>query len=321
MSRRFVRELSDGENVDQVFIVAQKQLRSNRANNLYLQMRLSDKTGSITAMLWNAQEEIANRFNNGDFVKVQGKAQFYNGAMQIIVQKIFPADANSVDPADFVTLDTAQIETMVGQLSETLRQIKNFHLRNLAECFLIDEEFMNAFKKAPAGIKNHHAFQGGLLQHSLALIELAQFASPRYPGLDEDIMVMGSFLHDIGKIHELTYERDLSYSDEGQLLGHMTIGVEILSQKIAEAEKLSGEKFPREFAVALKHIILSHHGRYEFGSSKLPMTLEAIAIHHLDSLDSKLNSAIQIIEEDVNKDSPWTTFQPSIDRKLFKPKT
>ena len=132
-------------------------------------------------------------------------------------------------------------------------------------------------------------------------------------------MVMGAFVHDIGKIRELNFDRDLNYSDEGQLLGHLTIGVELLSEKIIEAQKLSDEEFPQEFAVALKHIILSHHGQYEFGSPRLPMTLEAMAIHYLDTMDSKLNSALQIIEEDVNRDSRWTTFQPSLDRKLFKP--
>jgi len=319
MSRRFVNEISDGEAIDQIFVATQKQLRPNRQGNIYLQLRLMDRTGTINAMLWNANEKIYEQFENGDFIHVLGKAQFYNGAMQIIVQKISPGHESQVDPADFETLSRANVESMVAQLNESLRAIKNYHLRNLAECFLIDETFMAKFSQAPAGIKNHHAFQGGLLQHTISIIDTAKFVSPRYEGLDPDIMVMGAFLHDVGKIDELTYDRDLSYSDVGQLLGHLTLGVEILAEKIAEAEKLSGDPFPIELSVALKHIILSHHGSYEFGSPKLPMTLEAIAIHYIDTLDSKLNSVIQMIGEDVNKDSSWTTYFPAIDRKILKP--
>jgi 3'-5' exoribonuclease len=320
MSRRFVTELTDGQSVNQIFLASQKQLRPNRAGNLYIQLRLCDRSGSITGMLWNANEKQFEGFVNGDFVKIEGKAQFYNGSMQIILQKISKADANDVDPADFENLSGADIDSLAGRLSEILRQMKNFHLRNLAECFLIDEEFMAQFKRAPAGIKHHHAYHGGLLEHTLAMVELAQFTAPRYTGVDEDIMMIGAFLHDVGKTRELIYERDLSYSDEGQLLGHLTIGCQILDDKIKESEKLSGEPFPDELAVVLKHIILSHHGQHEYGSPKLPMTLEAIALHYLDTLDSKLNSAIQIIEEDVNKDSHWTTYQPAIDRKLMKPR-
>ncbi len=319
MSRRFANELSDGESIDQVFIASQKQLRPNRQGNLYIQVRLSDRSGSITGMLWNANEKLNELFDNGDFVNVKGKAQFYNNAMQIIIQRIDRVEPESVDTGDFETLGRTDIESMLTQLGEHLRAIKNYHLRNLAECFLIDEEFMDQFQRAPAGIKNHHAYNGGLLQHTLSIIEMAQFVAPRYEKMDGDILVMGAFVHDIGKIQELSYERDLAYSDSGQLLGHLQLGNDILAKKIIEAEKLSGEPFPENLAVALKHIILSHHGRYEFGSPKLPMTIEAMAIHYIDTLDSQVNSALQIIAEDINSDSAWTTYQPTMDRKIFKP--
>ena len=317
--RKFINELTDGEPIDEVFVAAQKQLRTNRQGNPYLQLRLMDRTGSVTGMLWNANEKLFDQFDNGDYVHAQGKAQFYNGAMQIILQKVVAASDKDVDPGDFETLTRADTEALVGRAGEMLRALKNFHLRNLAECFLIDDDLMGKIAAAPAGIKHHHAFRGGLLQHTVAMMELAEFVAPRYPGIDPDLLIMGAFTHDLGKVDELSYARDLDYTDEGQLLGHLVQGVRLLDEKVAEAEKLSGEKIPAELVAGLKHIVLSHHGTHEFGSPKLPMTLEAIAVHHIDSLDSKLNAAIQIIDEDPNKDSCWTTYQPSIGRKLLKP--
>ncbi len=318
MSRTFVNQLADGEGVDEIFLASEKQLRPNRAGNLYLQVRLSDKTGSLTAMLWNANQRLFDSFDNGDFVRVQGTSQLYNGGMQIIAKEISAADVKAVDETDFVTLSQANVESLSRQLAELLRGQRNVHLRNLAECFLADETFMAKFKKAPAGIKNHHAYHGGLIEHVVSVLELAQFVAGRYTRLDEDLLLMGAFLHDCGKIDELSYERDLGYEDAGQLIGHMAMGVEILQQKIAEAEKLSGEPFPPELAMQLKHMILSHHGEHEFGSPVLPMTLEAIALHFIDNLDAKMHSIVQIIDEDPNSASPWTTYQPNLSRKIYK---
>ncbi|HPM84182.1 MAG TPA: HD domain-containing protein, partial [Candidatus Anammoximicrobium sp.] len=178
--------------------------------------------------------------------------------------------------------------------------------------------FMARFTAAPAGIKNHHAYRGGLLDHVVSLMEVTAAVAPHYPEIDPDLLLMGAFLHDIGKIKELTYERDLAYSDEGQLIGHLVIGVSLLEDKIREAEKLSGEPFPEELRLRLQHMILSHHGEYEFGSPKLPMTLEAIALHFLDNLDSKMHSISGMMREDANDDSPWTPYQASLGRKLYK---
>ena len=317
--RRFVNELTDGEAVQEVFVAAQKQLRTNRQGNPYIQLRLMDRTGSVTAMLWNANESQFEQFQNGDYVLAQGKAQFYNGSMQVILQKLGPARETEIDPADFETLSRADTEQMLGKLGQTLRALRNFHLRNLAECFLIDGEFMEKLAAAPAGIKNHHAFRGGLLQHTLAMMDLAEFVGERYPDLDPDLLVFGAFVHDLGKIEELSYDRDLDYTDAGQLLGHTVQGVAMVERKIREAEKLGGESFPQGLELGIKHIILSHHGSLEFGSVKVPMTLEAIAIHYIDSLDSKINSAIQIIDEDPNKEAAWTSYQPAMGRKLLKP--
>ena len=318
MSRRFINQFGDREPVDEVFLAAEKQLRTNRQGNLYMQTRLSDRSGSVTAMMWNAGEKVYRSFENGDYLRVQGTAQYYNGVLQMILNQIEMVDARDVDESDFVTLGTMDIDQLAERLREMLRAMSNYPLRNLAECFLMDEEFMDGLTSAPAGVKNHHAYRGGLLEHVLSLMELTAVVAPRYPEIDRDLLLTGAFLHDAGKIRELTYERDLGYSDEGQLIGHLVIAVGMLDQKVRETEELSGEAFPEELRLRLKHMIVSHHGEYEFGSPKLPMTLEAIALHYLDNLDAKMHSIGQLIRDDANTDSQWTPYQANLGRKLFK---
>ena len=318
MTRRFVNELADGENLDQVFLASEKQLRTNRNGNLYLQLRVSDRTGSLTAMLWNAHQKHFDGFENGDYVTIKGTAQVYNGAMQVLARDVKKSDSKSVEEDDFITLSTQKLEGMVSRVAEILRSSSSEPLRNLAECFLVDEDFMGMLKRAPAGVKNHHAYHGGLLEHMLSLMEVALLVAPQYPNLNQDLLLFGAFLHDLGKIRELTYSPDLGYSDQGQLLGHMVQGVVILDEKIAETEKQTGAAFPGDVADQLRHLIVSHHGTLEFGSPKVPMTLEAVALHYLDSLDAKLHSFQQLIEDDVNPNSTWTVYHPSIGRKIFK---
>ncbi len=318
MDRRYVNELSDGETIDQVFLASEKQLRPNRQGNLYLQVRLSDKTGSITAMMWNATQNQYDVFENGDFIQVKGTSQLYNGGMQVLAKTIAKTDGSKIDESEFTTLSNTLLETMTGRVAELLRSMRNVHLQNLAECFLVDEDFMRKFRSAPAGVKNHHAYRGGLLEHTLSLMEVAAVVGPLYEGLDSDLLLMGAFLHDMGKTVELTYEPDLGYSDSGQLLGHLIQGVDMLNKTIQSVTDQSGEEFPEELANRLKHMVVSHHGQYEFGSPKLPMTLEAIALHHLDNLDAKMHCAKQMIDEDVNTDSQWTVYNPAIGRKIYK---
>ncbi len=318
MTRRFISQLGEHESVDQVFQVTDKQLRTNRNGNLYLQVRLTDRSGTVTAMLWNANDQVYASFDNGEYVRVQATTQFYNGALQMIAQRIERVDSSTVDEADFQTLGSGEVDQLATQLAEMLRGVKNFHLRSLAEWFLMDEHFMGKFTRAPAGVKNHHAYHGGLLEHVVSLMELAAAIAPLYPQLDADQLLLGAFLHDIGKVDELTYDRELGYSDEGQLVGHLVMAVEILDGKIQEAQALTGEPFPGPLQTILKHIILSHHGEYEFGSPKLPMTPEAIAIHYLDNLDAKLQLFDALIQGDANTDSHWTPYYPNLGRKLYK---
>lgn len=318
VERRFVNQLQDGEVVDQIFRASEKQLRTNRNGNLYLQLRLSDRTGSLTAMLWNAQQKQFDSFANGDFLRVKGTAQLYNGGMQILCKEIQRGDDRAVELADFETLSLVDIEKMMARISDLLRSMGNAHLRNLADSFWSNARFLEGLRQAPAGVKNHHAFQGGLLQHVLSLMELVDRVAFLYPMIDRDLLLMGAFLHDIGKMDELTYQPDLGYSDEGQLLGHLVLGIRVLDQMIVETERRTGESFPPDLALHLRHLILSHHGEYDFGSPKLPMTVEAIALHLLDNLDSKIYSFQQLIDDDANKSSQWTPYQAALNRKIYK---
>lgn len=318
MPRRFVNQLGGQEALDQVFLAAQKQLRPNRNGNLYLQVELSDRTGSVSARMWNASEADYRSFDDGDFVRVEGSTQVFQGAVQVIANQIMRVTSEEVDPADFMPLSPAQIDELVGQFTAKMRSLRNPHLRNLAECFLLDEELFRKFTRAPAGVKNHHAYLGGLLEHVVSLMTVADLVAPCYPALDRDLLIVGAFLHDLGKVDELTYERGFAYSDEGQLVGHVVMGVSLLEQKIREAEKLSGEPIPPELVLRLKHLIVSHHGEYEFGSPKLPMTLEAVALHLLDNLDAKLHALKQLLRDDPNKDSAWTTYHAAMSRKFYK---
>ncbi len=204
------------------------------------------------------------------------------------------------------------------RLGEMLRGMSDPALQTLAECFLMDEALMAKLTMAPAGTKNHHAYHGGLLEHVVNLMEVVLAVGPCYPQVNRDLLLMGAFLHDLGKTEELSYDRGLSYTDEGQLIGHLIMAVAMLDKKLAEAEKLSGESIPAETVLRLKHMIVSHHGEYAFGSPKLPMTVEAMALCCLDNLDAKLNTFSHLMQEDPNVDSPWTTYQANLDRKLFK---
>jgi 3'-5' exoribonuclease len=318
MPRRYVNQFGHQEAVDQIFLASQKQLRPNRNGNLYLQVELSDRSGTISGRMWNAGDADYRGFDDGDFVRVEGTAQLYQGAMQLIVTQICKAHNDEIEYGDFMPVGPAELDRLAVRLGELLRGLGNPHLRTLAECFLMDEEFMGKFTRAPAGVKNHHAYVGGLLEHVVNLMEVVTRVAVCYPAIDPDLLLMGAFVHDMGKIDELSYDRGFAYTDEGQLIGHVVMAISLLEAKVREAEKLSGEAIPNELVLRLKHMIVSHHGQYEFGSPKLPMTLEAVALHHLDNLDAKVHSFEQQMREDPNVESPWTTYIANLGRKLYK---
>lgn len=318
MGRKFVQQLADGDSVEEVFLVVDKQLRANRNGNLYLQLEIRDRTSTISARQWNAGEQVFRSFEVGDFVLVKGKVQNFQGALQMILSHVERIDGQRVDLSEFLPHTEQDISKLLEKLRSILLKLGNPHLRALAECFLMDDEFVQGFCRAPAGVRNHHAYLGGLLEHVVTLLEAAERLLPVYPELDRDLLLAGIFLHDIGKVRELSYGRTFAYSDEGQLVGHIVIGVEMLNDKVARVPDLTGEPFPKELLLRLKHMILSHHGTYEFGSPRLPMTPEAIALHHLDNFDAKVHAFTRDIREDPNQRSAWTPFNQSLQRRLFK---
>lgn len=318
MARQFVGELKDADVVEETFLLADKQLRANRNANLYLLATLRDRSGSVNALMWNVREDQCQSFEAGNYVKIKGKAQLYQGTLQVILTNIQKADPIGLNVEDFELKPRQDIEKLVTRMREILLSIEDSSIQALMECFLIDEPLIAQMQQTGAGVKAHHAYPGGLVEHVVNILETAVRIRDLYPEVNFDLLLAGIFLHDIGKVREMDFGTTFSYTDEGQLLGHMAIGVEMLTEKISQVARLTGEEFPRELELRLKHMILSHHGSYEHGSSRLPMTPEAIALHHLDNLDAKVHEFARTIEDDPNGDSPWTPFVPRLDRKIFK---
>lgn len=318
MPRSDVNTLADGSAVDEVFLLADKQLRVNRVGDQYLLAQLRDRTGQVSGLLWNVRDGEMARFSAGDYVRVRGKVQVFQGNLQIILTGIEPVPKDQVDPAQFIPASTQDTQRLLARLTEILLTITDPYLQRLMEEFLADEVVVAGLTRAPAGIKLHHAFHGGLLEHIVNVLETAVRVIDLYPDVDRSLLLSGVFLHDLGKIRELAFDESFAYTDEGQLIGHLVIGIEMLNEKTPAVEEALGATFPQETLLRLKHMILSHHGTYEFGSPKLPMTPEAIALHHLDNLDAKVNEFTSLIASDPNSQSSWTPYSMSMQRKLFK---
>lgn len=318
MSKTFIESLRDGDSFDDVFLAAEKQLRLNKNGNPYVQMELRDRTGSLSARMWNAGDAIFRSFENGDFLRAEGKVQSFQGTLQIVLNHFERVEEKSVDIADFLPTTSFDITQLQEKLRKFLRTLSDPHLRALGELFLVDDALIRAFSACPAGVRLHHAFVGGLLEHTVTMMELAERIIPFYPGTDRDLVLLGLFLHDIGKTRELAYGRAFGYRDEGQLLGHLVQGLEILNEKAAQLPDLMGEPLPRESLVRLKHIIISHHGTLEHGSPKLPMTPEAMIIHLIDNLDTRMHMVLRELKDDRLSATAWTPFNPALGRRIYK---
>ena len=315
---KFIDQLRGNETIKGVYLVTETQLRPNKNGNLYIQFAVADKTGTLGGRFWNVTEEQYHQFDVNDYVEVEGAVQRFQGALQLIVKSIVKVDPESVNPDDYRRFRPINVEQLQARLKEMLKTLENFHLKNLCDCILLDEQLMAKFTRNPAGVKLHHAYPGGLLEHTITMMETVLKIAPLYPMLDRDILLVGAFLHDLGKTEELTSGMEMLYTDTGQMLGHPLLGFEILIAKIAEVNKNYSEPFDPELAMVLKHLLISHHGTYDNGSAKLPMTLEAIALHHIDSLDSKIAEFQKQMFEDPNTDGAWTNYIPLLERKLYK---
>ena len=318
MSRRLITELPPQCQIDQTFLATHKQLRPNRNGQLYIQVELADKSGTITGRLWNASDDDFGGFEDGDYVRVEGHTQLYSGSLQLIIASIERADPRTIDESEFLVLSKHDLVRLEAELNAILATITSAPLKALADEFLADGPLMEAFRRTPAGVKHHHAYAGGLLDHVVNLLRLADRVAPLYPALDRNLLLVGVLVHDIGKTQELESLQGFSYTDVGQLLGHVLLGLEIVDAKIRAIETRTGQRFEPEAAMRVKHMIASHHGQYEFGSPKLPMTLEAMALHHLDHLDAKMAGTIQLLQNEATAEDGWTQYQQSQGRKFFR---
>ena len=297
------------------FLVVSKQAKPKKSGELYLALTLADRTGHLDAKMWDNVADHINCFEQDDFVKVRGLLNKFNGRFQLTVHKVRSMEESEVDFADYLPRTTKDI----GELWQTVRDFvdgfRDPHLQALVRAFMADPEIEHAYKNAPAAKTLHHAFIGGLLDHVVSLFKLCDLACRNYPEtINRDLLLTGAFLHDIGKIHELTFARSFSYTTRGQLLGHMIIELEMLQQKIAQVPG-----FPAEYKTLIDHLIISHHGKYEFGSPKLPMFPEALMLHYLDDLDSKMESMRAHFQREPQAE--WTTYNASLARPLLNSKT
>jgi 3'-5' exoribonuclease len=313
MKSHYVSDLQDGQAVLSLFLVAVKEIRtSQRSGKSWLELALRDRTGSIPAKMWDNFEALAKTFEADDVVQIRGRVKLYNGQKEMTLEQIVPAAVRDYDLADFLAHTKHDVEKLFGDLSAAVAAVKNPWIKRLLESVVTDPAIVPKLKRAPAAMSMHHAFVGGLLEHTVSLIGLGRAVAAHYPELDFDVLLAGIVLHDIGKIDELSYERATNYTTAGRLLGHITIGTLLAREKI---KAIAG--FPETLAILIEHLILSHHGTYEFGSPSLPQTREAIALHFLDDMDSKM-AAMRTTLEGASGNEEWTERNPALHRALLR---
>jgi 3'-5' exoribonuclease len=313
MKLLYVADLKDGQPVETLFLVCDKEIRTSaRANTSWLQLELGDRTGSISAKMWDNFAPLAETFEAGDVVQIRARAKLYNSRLELALEQIIPVAENAYDLNDFLPHTKYDIETLYSGLRSAVASVRNPWLKRLVSNIIDDPAIAPRLKRAPAAMTMHHAFIGGLLEHIVSLIGLSTGITAHYPELDPDLLLAGIVLHDIGKIDELRYAREIDYTTEGRLLGHIMLGVGMVRDRI---KAIPG--FPPALAVMVEHLILSHHGTHEFGSPSLPQTREAVVLHFLDDLDSKMAAIRATLESSCAPDG-WSQRNPSLRRALLR---
>jgi 3'-5' exoribonuclease len=312
MKPAYVADLTPDQNITAFFLVFEKEVRSTREGKPYLRLELGDRTGTVEARMWDRFEESAAAISRDDFVKVQGRVDVFRNRPQLILEKLRKAEVSEIEPADFYATTKANVDELWARLREHVAGIHDANIRALVESVLNDPEIGPRFRRAPAAKTMHHAYLGGLLEHVVSLCELSGVVGGHYPETNRDFLLAGAVLHDVGKVYELSYEHALGYTTEGQLVGHIVMAVEIIGKK---ADAIAG--FPEELATLLKHLVLSHHGHYEFGSPKLPMFREAVMLHFLDDLDSKMGAMSAMLASDRGE-AGWTERGAALERRLLR---
>jgi 3'-5' exoribonuclease len=312
MKQIYVSELRPGQPVSDRFILAEKHMARKKDGGAYMTVSFADKTGSVRGVIWDNIEKFRTEPTAGDFVHVAGEVTEFRGVPQIVVKNLAPIAAGELRPEDFLPATRRDPDAMLAKIIKLSESVSNDFLKTLLEAFWDDADFVRRFRKAPAAKHMHHAYLGGLLEHTLSLALLADRIADHYGGIDRDLLLTGAILHDIGKIKEFVYERRIDYSDEGRLVSHIVTGVEMVQEKIAGIAD-----FPPSLALQVKHLLVSHHGSREFGSPEPPKTLEAVLLNYLDEIDSKI-SGIREFMEKQETEGDWTAYHKPLERFFYK---
>ena len=306
--------IKQGQAVDDIFVALDKQIAYKKDGDPYLTLSLMDRTGSMKGVVWDNVQVISKAFAAGDYVRVKGNVVEYRETLQLVVHHLEQHDPTEVDSRDFLPATERNVEQMLERLIDISQTVKNKHLSRLLVAFFEDKAFVDLFKTAPAAKKMHHAYLGGLLEHTLSIALLIEAIAGHYKGVDRDLLLTGGILHDIGKVYEFSYKTHIDYSDAGRLLNHIVIGVEMLEKKIATLND-----FPEDLGLVLKHMIVSHHGTRDFGSPEPPKTLEAVILNYLDELDAKV-TAVRTFMESEDPEATWTSYHRVLERYFYRGK-
>src|ERR1700731_1036010 len=310
----YISECVQHENkiITSSFVVVSKQIKPKKSGEPFLGLTLRDRSGHLEAKMWDNVEEVLDAFEQDDFLKIKGLVNKYKNRFQLTVHKLRKLGETEIEFSDYLPKTTKNIDELWQTLTDFIATFQNPHLKSLVQAFMADPEIASAYRNAPAAKTLHHAYIGGLLDHDVSLLRSCDLMCQNYPQINRDLLLTGAFLHDIGKIHELTYNRCFSYTTKGQLLGHMISELEMLQAKLAQFPD-----FPPELKILIEHLIISHHGQYDFGSPKLPMFPEALMLHYLDDLDSKMEAVRAQFQREAGFDSPWTSYNASLGRPLL----
>jgi 3'-5' exoribonuclease len=313
MKSPLVGTLPVNEPVTVQLLVLSKEIRQKKTGEPYLSLHLADRTGEIEAKMWDNVTEVMDTFDRDQFVKVKGIVQVYQNRSQLTIHKLRKLEEHEVDFADYFPSSERDPEEMFTELRSIVNGFSNKHLQALLNSVLDDAPLAAMFKMAPAAKTIHHAYRGGLLEHVLSLCALARMTAAHYKTIDLDLLLTGVILHDIGKVEELSYARGFSYSADGQLLGHIILGLRLMHAKF---QKLPD--FPAKLRTLIEHMIVSHHGELEFGSPKVPIFAEAVLLHHLDNMDSKMDAVRGALQRDRSVEGEFTGWIAPLERVLLK---
>lgn len=309
---RYINELREGESVIGHYLCKSRQSLKSRAGKTYLSLKLQDRTGMVDAKVWEMTNDIKT-FEENEFIKIDATVVVYNNDIQLNVKRIRRSMEGEYDPADYIPCTEKNVEEMYQKLMSYIKTIENPYIKKLLEYIFYKHPVISKCLKTHSAAKSvHHSYMGGLLEHTLSVTEICDFVAPRYKYVNRDILIASAMIHDIGKIMELSEFPENDYTDEGQLLGHLMIGSELIKDT---AEKIEG--FPKTLENLLKHCMISHHGEYEYGSPKLPKTIEAYILHCADNLDAKTKVIEEMIDNNSNQGN-WVGYQKMLQRNIRK---